>query len=989
MDIRQLVHDLQQPLPNLPALLARLSAPLDAIGLLPPRFRSHNVNPIPSTSVKISIHIPAIQKALVEQVLPTWDVILEENESIALADQYFCPDLFSSASLAAGQVALDAYSTLMTLPLNKHSLRLLCRLSKEYPIDRLHKSIFSGVDGAKKNLQWEDCVQVVVSVPAKVANYIAGNGEIPTPLEHKSYFNDLCIHCETLIWISRSSRGHVSSIAHLIHKLARLGIFPPAPPSSRSQPSFFEAVIPIMKTRFAQPESQFYSSIWWCIQRELSSITLQIIIRSLFAALKTPDSVLDGTHQTRALVKKEATFAYNLCSLSSDPQEVWDSVSAVVLGQNWTESYSRLFVCWLAMCETNLYAVLSLFLNDVVSLWSSPDHIKHSLLTRHRYVTSLLLLTVSYLPSSSITSLATSPQFISGVGTYIGHMDNSVRRCGMLAAEVVANRAGKQLDFKDWEGDDGGKPWARSLRKLLDTKDLDADIRTDEEILPEDNGTEDLPSHLNQGHESPKISKKVVLTSSKAGYDSDDSLTGYNSPPSSRSNSPTPSELEEIEKDPSLAVGVKKIERPVYLAQLGAMIRNKGGLATDNSNEEADKIEMALNTAEGLIRKKKDFGTELEENAVDIAYGLVALQDNYELDGFETKRQNALIALIACCPRKAAPCLIEEFFKNQYSTNQRYAILNALAVGARELASLPVQISSVLSGDVSFPSKRLPAPLHRKYITSNQILPQIMGEITQQALAHGQDAAIDKAPELVRERRLRVRQTGRISEFTPNPTAFQSSPKKTTFNEVAAEFFIGPLINRFWLFLRDERAHEERTAHYEGRNQYRGMGTGLILNPVVISHLLRTLAILMHASHSAPEWLAVLAPESLELAVTIGTRPLSLGENDDEERVQDEDEGEQGKEATVISSALELALVILDGCLELDDGRSLGLDHTALLMGTAEWAGAVFAQIEHGIKMRGGGGSQETTLLRAVSGVLLKADDIRTKWQRSMIDIWQ
>jgi len=111
-----------------------------------------------------------------------------------------------------------------------------------------------------------------------------------------------------------------------------------------------------MKTRFAQPESEFYSGIWWCIQRELSSITLQIIIRSLFAALKTPDSVLDGTPQTRALVKKEATFAYNLCSLSSDPQEVWDTVSAVVLGQNWNESYSRLFVCWLAMCETNLHA---------------------------------------------------------------------------------------------------------------------------------------------------------------------------------------------------------------------------------------------------------------------------------------------------------------------------------------------------------------------------------------------------------------------------------------------------------------------------------------------------------------------------------------------------------------------------------------------------------------------------------------------------------
>jgi telomere length regulation protein len=33
----------------------------------------------------------------------------------------------------------------------------------------------------------------------------------------------------------------------------------------------------------------------------------------------------------------------------------------------------------------------------------------------------------------------------------------------------------------------------------------------------------------------------------------------------------------------------------------------------------------------------------------------MALQDNYDLEGFDEKRQNALNALIACCPRKAAP----------------------------------------------------------------------------------------------------------------------------------------------------------------------------------------------------------------------------------------------------------------------------------------------------------------------------------------------
>jgi telomere length regulation protein len=95
------------------------------------------------------------------------------------------------------------------------------------------------------------------------------------------------------------------------------------------------------------------------------------------------------------------------------------------------------------------------------------------------------------------------------------------------------------------------------------------------------------------------------------GHDSDDSLTGYASPPSSRTPSPTPSELAEIERDPTLRVGRAKISRPVYLAQLGEMIRGTSGLKTDQENQEAEKIEIALDVAEELIRRRRGYGTEL------------------------------------------------------------------------------------------------------------------------------------------------------------------------------------------------------------------------------------------------------------------------------------------------------------------------------------------------------------------------------------------
>lgn len=233
-------------------------------------------------------------------------------------------------------------------------------------------------------------------------------------------------------------------------------------------------------------------------------------------------------------------------------------------------------------------------------------------------LTLLLLNAILYLPRSSATlrDLALSGPFIQSIGTYIGHLDPSVRRCGMLVAEEVAHRTGKKLDFKDWDGDDGGKPWARDVRLLLVHKDLDAqehelDV---EEILEED--------AFEPPDESAQIPQPSVSLSED--YDSDDSLTGY-AAPSSRSPSPTLSELAEVEKDPTLHVGKAKIATPVYLAQLGEMIRGTSGLKTDQESQEAEKVEIALNVAEELIRRKRGYGTELGESFMDGAASLCSL----------------------------------------------------------------------------------------------------------------------------------------------------------------------------------------------------------------------------------------------------------------------------------------------------------------------------------------------------------------------------
>lgn len=226
-------------------------------------------------------------------------------------------------------------------------------------------------------------------------------------------------------------------------------------------------------------------------------------------------------------------------------------------------------------------------------------------------VTSLLLIAVSYFPpsSSNVQALAFSPAFVSAIGAYVGHLDPSVRRCGMLAAEVVAHLSGKKLNFKDWDGDDSGKPWAREIRELIKQRDIDADLSSLEKPQVEPEAEEIFAPGASKAFDGGE--PRATFSKPATGYDSDDSISGYASPPSSRSASPTPSELESIEKDPSLNVGFKKIARPVYLAQLGEMLRSSGGAKASDEPHEADKIEMALNCAEELIRKKRGYGTEL------------------------------------------------------------------------------------------------------------------------------------------------------------------------------------------------------------------------------------------------------------------------------------------------------------------------------------------------------------------------------------------
>lgn len=322
-----------------------------------------------------------------------------------------------------------------------------------------------------------------------------------------------------------------------------------------------------------------------------------------------------------------------------------------------------------------------------------------------------------------------------------------------------------------------------------------------------------------------------------------------------------------------------------------------------------------------------------------------------------------------------------------------------MALGARELAGLSVPVTAARqSSRLAFPSKLLPASLHNKYVAEDEAaarasatVASIADGITRLALDKGKAEAEEKVPELIREKQLRIRK--KTPTIVPvgaggnpkYPSMAQQKPH-VSYSVVAAEYFVVPLIEAFWTYLRDEQTRESRT-QLSGNAGYRGAGTGMILDALILKHFLSTLAVLVHAARHSTAFLNILAPSALELAGTIGSRPVTTvrsEEEDDDDNLRNID-----KENSVLAASLELALVVLDACSDIDSGRTLALEHTSSLAGTREWSSEIFVGLDAsgGMMINQASGEAINRVRRAAAGVLLRIEEMWDQWKRAMITL--
>ncbi|GAA96236.1 uncharacterized protein L969DRAFT_21123 [Mixia osmundae IAM 14324] len=820
----------------------------------------------------VSKHAPSIQLCLVSNVLLDWSLASDSDEEPYLRDSLnawlglsdVLPDLYRSEMYMSGlSASLAALTALSPSPAPK-PLQLLLNLIRHQTAKLDFITLIqhdTNEAEAMKRQRWAADVATLLSVPSKIANVVASNTALlPPDLQEDAYLAlvaDRLFDCLE----RKRSRPMIDQIAEVVTKLCRRGYVPPRPtlpPLAGSAGMLWWRWIP----RLCRPSSPDVRQSCQALLSSLAMDTIRTTLSSLFAHLQ---HCLDPSLPDTALSEAVALLERIIGSLSDD-SPLWRAISSTLLmGQAYSLTFARTLSAWLdsqGVSGQMVEAAAAAFERSGSDQRSTDDY--------DTYICAVLVLAThgqTQQTREAIRLLGSSATFTGAVHTRLSSTRPGFRLRGMLLAEIVSAACfasdgpikALKFDASFWDGDSDEQRNCRVLRSL---RPLSAPTTAGEltnmaacfgerVYLPAQFKTDVSRAPVKKAMVEAKPRKPLIQV---VGGEDEDDMVPYAMP----SSQPIMVSEEDLNDMGTYTPSKKKPRKPIYMQDLLAYLK---------ATEDRDKIELALAHGEQLIRAKQGWGTELTDNAVDLTIALFALQDNFDLDRFEQLRQDALTAIVACCPLKAAPCIIEHYFLHQYSTAQRSCMLTALALGGSELSGARPDTSKALETTA-------------RAISKHTIDDTLKGHYRSQRLSMPK-------------------------------TNLQTTRERPSYADICAQSFVMPLINRFWLYMRDAATLQHNHKRLESA------GSAMILAPINLSRLLLSLAILMDSARASPHYLAVLAPETLEMCMAI--------------RSFCEDEGVQ-------TTTFELACIVLDSSLQLDSGHRLATDHARLVVDLKTWA---------------------------------------------------
>ncbi|KAI5960810.1 TEL2 [Candida pseudojiufengensis] len=350
-------------------------------------------------------------------------------------------------------------------------------------------------------------------------------------------------------------------------------------------------------------------------------------------------------------------------------------------------------------------------------------------------------------------------------------------------------------------------------------------------------------------------------------------------------------------------------------------------LNVDTKNSQAYEMRRsALNNGPTLLRQKFRMGNEVEFYSKDLLSNLIGLDNFFNDSDFQDLKLVNLVAIIVTNPQITF-YFFELLLTGDYSLQQRLMILSATSLAARELRGLKDDIIVNSYTKKEFATKKLPTNLHNKYMQHetnylNQIENNLQNSLMEKPSIQARDEILGKGK--------LVRISKSLTKKSNNELETNTKPIIPNFFKIIGTNFFFPLLNVWY------ESGIIDIGHY---------------STIFIAHYLKTLTLLIHVSYPSSTQLNDMIKEYLLLSCII-IKKISP------------------EEIQVLESIITGILLIFD----INEGEYLirNYDNEILLITT--WLSNIWESII------------DDKIKSLAAGLLLKLQDVTTKFERTLID---
>lgn len=529
--------------------------------------------------------------------------------------------------------------------------------------------------------RWEEAIQLVISLPAKIANKLEGHGaDVFQPKNFSKY---------VLV--------NLAKVIGIIYNINRnLNIVVDNTPVSL----LFSKTI---STFHSEDSAQLFVKIMssWCNERHLFKSLISHVLSKLDQ--KCVERTASLILQTNNIMVSDLlgncisqpSWKYVLCR--KIPFLIFHSCDDIIIN----------LVKYLGSLEDKSF--LSKTLNDLLRIWSDKSSLKHTSYEQHLYITKIILLSLrhltNYINQHPELKSELKIHILHGVPVHLESTAENIRVIGMVTGEtfmsLIEKDSNNKLKFDYSEMKSSSVELTNELKKIAKydfEKDSYVCTESGDHLL--DNILNSFPE-IQEEEASSKLQKnqpisvitKICEKTEALDLDSDDEFEPY---------------------DVSNDVKSSVLKRPKYLRDL---------LENLNSENDYELWEESVKASEELVLK------QLPSDDVSLAIALLnvflTLSNRFNLEDFETYRFNTCVAIVKIKPVETAEFLGLEFnTTGKYSLSTRHLMLDILALASQQL-SKPLEEqkkSSVILNKILGQVKRVCTKPQLKVGSANKFL---------------------------------------------------------------------------------------------------------------------------------------------------------------------------------------------------------------------------------------------------------------------------